>query len=1298
MSQERLDELERRYPGLEDVWPLTPLQTGFLFHALRNDSLDAYTVQLTLHLGGVVDPRRLRRAVAALAARHPNLRVNFVFDGQSPPVQVVQASVELPLRERDLSDLDPEDRAVELVRLQTEDRTQRFDTAHGPLVRLSLIRMGPDDHRLVFTNHHILLDGWSAPLLLKELLVLYGTDADTGVLPPARPYRDYVRWLVQQDAAPARDAWSRYLAGPDRPTLVAPDAEQTSVQALSEETTWALDPADTRRLEGFVRDHGVTVGTVVQVAWGIVLAKLTSQRDVVFGSTVSGRPAEVDGVEEMIGLFVNTVPVRVRLDPYETLTALVERIRAEQTALLDRHHLGLTEIQQVAGPAAGFDTLTVFESYPVDRAALSDAVDIAGMQVREVTGHDSGHYPLTLIAHVDDALRLRLSYRPDLFDAAAADAIVSQVAQVLEAVVDRPKVPLGRLRLFGDEVPVVSAPGTAPSRTWTEIVDDWMSRSPEAVAVVDAGRQWTYAGLDERVQRLAHLLVSRGAAPETTVVVAIRRSFLRVVAMLAVVRAGAVYVPVDPDQPRDRVAAMVRTVTPLCVLVDGPESAVPGGVSVVPVRDVELDGAPATPVPDIDRRAPVRADNTAYVIFTSGSTGTPKGVTVTHRGIAELVDRLSTVADRESRVAQAMLPVFDASLLETIVAFSAGARLVVVPPGIAAGDDLERVLADEEITHLYTTPAVLATLDRDALPALTFVSVGGEACPPSLVETWARGRHMVNGYGPSEATVMSNLLDPLIPGENPTVGPPMPGFDEYLLDSYLQPVAGGAVGELYLTGPGLARGYPGQPGLTATRFVADPLGAPGRRMYRTGDLMRWTRTAQGTEPVYVGRSDFQIQLRGLRIELEEVEAALLRHPAVAQAVVVVRDDGSGDRLVGYVVPAGAVPVEAPEILHVAVTRLPRYMVPSVIVVLPGLPVTPSGKVDRSALPAAAPVGAAYRAPRTPTEGVVARAFASVLERDRIGIDDNFFDLGGNSLAATAVASKLRSELGRDVPLSLVFLDPTPAGLADHLDEPPATAAPATGMFDVLIPLRRQGHRPPVFCVHPAIGLSWVYAGLLRYLPDRPVYGLQLPYLSGGPLDATPAELAHRYVEELRAVQPQGPYTVLGWSQGGLIAHHMGVELGAAGESVDLVVLDYYPLERERRAHTHAELLAGLGIELPGATPDDMTSEQLLDAVNRSLGHETGLSTADLERILTAYAHVHRAAPTLELRCFDGDLLFVAAARSLGTGDGASPALWRPWVSGTITEHTIDCDHLEMMTPAVLAVLGPILADYLAAGS
>ena len=558
---------------------------------------------------------------------------------------------------------------------------------------------------------------------------------------------------------------------------------------------------------------------------------------------------------------------------------------------------------------------------------------------------------------------------------------------------------------------------------------------------------------------------------------------------------------------------------------------------------------------------------------------------------------------------------------------------------------------------------------------------------------------MVNGYGPSEATVMANLLDPLVAGGNPTVGPPMPGFDEYLLDSHLHPVRIGAVGEMYLAGPGLARGYAGRPGPTATRFVANPLGVPGSRMYRTGDLMRWIRTTGGIEPEYIGRSDFQIKLHGLRIELEEVEAILLRHPAIAQAVVVVRDDGNGDRLIGYVVPTGAAPVEAPEILHFVATRLPRYMVPSVLVVLPALPVTSSGKVDRAALPAAAPVGAGYRAPRTPAEHVVVRAFASVLELDRVGIDDNFFDLGGNSLGATAVASKLRTELDREVPLSLVFLDPTPAGLAGHFDKPSsAPETPRIGMFDVLIPLRSHGRRSPVFCVHPAIGLSWVYAGLLRHLPDRPVYGLQLPYLSGGSLDATPAELAHRYIEELRVVQPVGPYTVLGWSQGGLIAHHMGAELRAAGESVELVILDYYPMERHRRALTRTELLANLGIGFHGAAPDELSSEQLLEAVNRALGHETGLSVADLDRILEAYAQVHRAAPTLELRCFDGDLLFFAAAHSLSAGDGTSPALWRPWVSGTITEHTIDCDHLEMMTPEALAVLGPILADYLDAES
>ncbi|UYP20853.1 amino acid adenylation domain-containing protein [Rhodococcus sp. Z13] len=1288
LSQERIEELEQRHPDLQDVWPLTPLQAGFLFHAVQTESVDAYTVQMILHLGGTVDSARLRRSTAALVARHPNLRVNFVMDASSPPVQVVHTQVDVPIRELDVSEADTATRAATLARVRDEDRTRRFDPGRGPLMRLSLVRMGPDDVRVVFTNHHILLDGWSTPLLLKELLALYVTDGVTTALPPVPPYRDYLDWLTRQDTDAARAAWARRLGGLDRPTLVAPAALRAPVEALSEETSLVLDPATTRRLETFVCARATTVGTLVQTAWGIVLSGLTGRDDVVFGSTVSGRPAEVPGIEEMVGLFVNTVPVRVRLDAYETLGALVDRVRAEQAELVDRHHLGLADIARVAGPAAGFDTLTVVESYPVDHAGLSEAVDVAGMCVHEVTVRDSGHYPLTLVVHPTDRPTLRLTYRPDLFDVTTAERIVARVARVLTLLVTRPDAPLGRIRVADEVAPATASPAPGGERTWTELLDDWTSRVPEAVAVVDDGCRWTYAELDCRVNQAVRLLISSGVGPETPVVVAMRRSFLRLVAMHAVLRAGGVYVPVDPDHPAERTAAVLTAVRPARVLVDRPEPALPVTAPTLCVQEATLDAFDAAPVTDADRVAPVRTDNSAYVIFTSGSTGTPKGVVVTHRGIAHLAHRLATVADSDSVVAQSISPVFDASLLESVVAFSAGARLAVVPPGIDAGDALARVLAATDVTHLYTTPAVLATLRPEDLPALIFVSVGGETCPPALAQAWAGDHHMVAGYGPSETTVMSNLLDPLVADRPVTIGTPMPGFVEYVLDSRLQPVPDAAVGEMYLAGPALARGYLGRPGLTASRFVADPFGPAGRRMYRTGDLMR--RPPGTGDAEYVGRTDLQIKLRGLRIELQEVEETLVRHPAVARAVVVVRDDGAGDRLVGYVVPIGSEAIGTAELLQFAGARLPRYMLPTALMVVEDLPITANGKIDRSALPAVPPTRAPYRAPETPTERLVARAFAAALGLTGIGADDDFFELGGTSLGAASVVSALRTELDRDVPVSLIFRAPTPAALARVLDDAATTRIPVTGLLDVLITLRGQGRRTPLFCVHPAIGLSWVYTGLLRYLPDRPVYGLQLPLLSGGPAYGSRAELAHRYVEELRAVRPHGPYALLGWSLGGLLAHHMAVELRVQGEAVDLVILDYYPVPQVRRTFTLAGMLTGLGIDVPG--DDEPSYEDAAAAIDRAVGHRTGLSAAGLRRIERVLAESDPGGTDLGLGSFDGDLVFCAAAGSLDAGE--SPGTWRPWISGTITEHVVDCDHDHLMTPEPLTVIGPILADHL----
>ncbi|NGP09713.1 AMP-binding protein, partial [Rhodococcus sp. 14C212] len=561
LPQPVIEALEQRYRGLEEVWPLTPLQHGLLFHALHTESVDAYVVQLTLHLSGRPELPRLRRAAEALLARHPNLRVAFPYDVDADSVQVVQGDVELPLREVDLSGVDEQARGTELDRILTADRAARFDTALAPLLRLTAISLRPDDFRLVFTNHHLLLDGWSAPLLLRELLALYAADGDVSVLPPVRAYRDYLAWLGRRDVEAARAAWVRALAGVERPTLLAA-AGSAQVEEVTEEIRQEVPEELTGRLEALARRRAVTPNTIVQAAWAVVLATLTGRADVVFGATVSGRPAEVPGIEQMIGLFINTIPVRVALDSYESLGGLLERVQAEQAGLLEHHHLGLTEIQRVVGPAAGFDTLTVFESYPVDRAGLTAATDLAGMRVTDVTVHETGDYPVTVVAHTaGDRLHLRFVFRPSLFDHEDIQRIANRMDRALAAFADEPDLPLGRLQLLDEtelgRLAPVENPRSVPEATWGQIFEAQVARSPHAVAAVCGEQRLTYAQFDARSNRLARLLIDRGIGPESHVAVAMRRSLDLLVAICAIVKAGGAFVPVDPDHPAERIEHML---------------------------------------------------------------------------------------------------------------------------------------------------------------------------------------------------------------------------------------------------------------------------------------------------------------------------------------------------------------------------------------------------------------------------------------------------------------------------------------------------------------------------------------------------------------------------------------------------------------------------------------------------------------------------------------------------------------------------------------------------------------------
>ncbi|MEU0507577.1 amino acid adenylation domain-containing protein, partial [Nocardia sp. NPDC005998] len=1100
LDQPAIDRLEVRYPALDDIWPLTPLQAGLLFHAqLATDAIDAYIVQLSVELGGVVDADRLHRAAQTLLRRHPNLRTAFVRDGAREPVQVVPHTVEVPFTEIDLTEHD--DPAAALEQVTTTDR--RFDMTAAPLLRLTLIGIAPQQYRLLLSMHHILIDGWSTPLLVRELLVLYATDGDASALPSVRPYRDYLTWLNSQDQAAAETAWTRALEGISQPTLLAPADRARRNTTAPREVQVQLSESHTAALVTAAQRQETTLNTVVQAAWALVLANATAREDVVFGTTVSGRPAHISGIESMVGLFVNTVPVRVRLDHRESLAELLRRIQSEQVALLDHHHFGLAQIQQLAGPGAMFDTVTVFESYPVDSAGLSEDTDIAGMRVLDVQGRDAAHYPLGLIVHHDTHLKLTFKYLPELFGQHQIDDFADRVLRVLDTIAAHIDLPLTQLELLSPVeratlVPVRGRPGAEKS-VLPEVFATAAATTPDAAALVCSGTTLSYRELDETSNRWARVLITAGVGPESVVAVALPRSIDAMIAVWAVAKTGAAFVQVDLIHPHDRITGILADSGAALGLTYGTyRDQLPSEISWLDLDDptfaATTEAATPRPIDDYERTTTLRPEHPAYLIYTSGSTGTPKGVVVTHAGIANLAaeTRERFGVTPMSRILAAASPSFDVSILEWLTAAAAGATLVLAATPVAAGAELAEVIDAERVTHAALTPTVLGSLPTDGLDTLRTLILGGETCPPDLAARWAPGHTVINTYGATENTIMSCADAPLTAhADGPmTIGGPVRGFTAVVLDRRLRPVPPGVPGELYLSGPGLARGYHRQPATTAARFVPDPYGPPGTRMYRTGDLVAWTADRALR---FIGRSDLQLTMHGHRIEPGEIETALRSQRDIANAAVTVHTRPNGARqLVGYVVPAPDATPDITTLTTELATSLPTHMIPTAIITLDRMPRTATGKLDYKALPSPDLRHSPYRPPSTELEATVCDAFAETLDIERVGVDDGFFSIGGNSLAAARLVARLVESTGATVPIQWIFTDPTPATLAGRIDARlRGLDEPDTGdVLAVVLPLRAAGAEAPLFCVHPAVGLAWGFSGLVQHLdPDRPVYGL-----------------------------------------------------------------------------------------------------------------------------------------------------------------------------------------------------------------
>ncbi|RDI53338.1 non-ribosomal peptide synthetase [Nocardia mexicana] len=1074
--------------------PATPLQSGLLFHSLYDggEDGDPYLVQFVLTLDGPIRAERLREAWRSVLARHPHLLGSFAVDGGERPRYEIRPDVDIPWRVLDLVEATAEERARAVHRARTEDA--RIDPLAPPLLTVTLLHT--DIHRslLVFTHHHALLDGWSVAILLRELAIGY-----RGIeLPPPTPFRRFLEWSAAQDSDGARRAWARALSGAE-PSRVARASRER--WRPPEDHTFRVPDALSTALRDRAAERNLTINSLMQAMWALVLSNLTGGDEVVFGITVSGRTgsAEMAGV---VGLLMNTVPLRVRSAPGESPLDLATRIQAGRAAIMEHDHLGLPEILAAAGQSDLFDTSLVFENFPVDTGPVDDPDADFSVTSVEVLG--STHFPLTVtVVPEDGGLTFRIGLQPGRIDGFAdADELWSRILAAGEALAARRQSPVGRLRLLGPARHAELLGFGRGARTDVEnggiaaCFESVARRHPRRAAVWCDGVELTYADVDARADRVARRLRARGAGPGVPVGIALPRSADLVVAFLAVYKLGAVCVPLSDRYPPAHVQRLLRFTGTELVLHD-------------------LADAAASTDDDSDLGITVAPEAVATIMFTSGSTGAPKGVEVTHRNIvARAHDRVGD-GDGHERVLLHLPHTWDMVVFELWLPLLTGRTVVIAPPGVLDVHDYAQVLRAGRVTSMLLSAGLFHLLAEQApeqLARLSELASAGDVLAPRAAAAVRRGEHppvVRNLYGPVEATgfaVAYPIPGDAAPDRPVPIGRPADNTRVTVLDPALRPVPAAVSGEIYLSGVGLANGYHRAPALTAARFVADPYGPPGARMYRTGDLGRWN--AEGVLH-FLGRTDRQLKINGFRIEPGEVEAAIRREPDTTAAVVTARRNGSGQSLIAHI--TGTAEIDTAALRARLAASLPAYLVPSAIVQVDELPLTATGKVDVGALPT--PPDGAHVPVRTPRQQIVAAAFAEALGGRTIGITDDFFAHGGNSLSALRAVAVLRSSLGVPVSLRDLFESPTVVALEHALDRQ----------------MRDTGITRPDFAPVPRTHPIPLSPAQLRLWTVNYLGGQQPDYLIataldiGGPLDTAAVEAAVTDIvarhEILRTVLP-----------------------------------------------------------------------------------------------------------------------------------------------------------------------------------
>ncbi|SIO85508.1 non-ribosomal peptide synthetase [Nocardiopsis sp. JB363] len=1334
----------RPVPRPEHV-PLSFAQRRLWFLNRMDTSAADYNLPMAVRITGEPDTDALRGSLGDVTARHESLRTVFPDVDGEPYQHVLPA--ESAVSEADYTEVDSEE---ELRAALAREAGRGFDLAVEAPLRGHLFKVG-GDHVLLLVLHHIAGDGWSTAPLARDLSMAY-TARVHGTAPLNRElpvqYVDYTLWqheVLGDDSDPdsairhSLDDWERRLSGaPDELRMPYDRPRPNTASQPSAGVSVDIGTDLHERLLRLARSTSTSLFMVLQAGLAALHTRLGAGEDIVIGTPVAGRTDPA--LDELVGFFVNTLPLRTDTSGNPDFAEILARVRDADLDAFDDQEVPFEQIVERLNPSRALGRHPLFQTVLTLQNNETPTLELPGLDVRPEPGAAAlgAKFDLSFdLAEQTCALggaggiAGTLEYNSAMFDPNTAHLFVERYVRLLDAATRAPRTPMRRLDILsGDERAGLLSDGHGPRRelpaeTVVELFEDRARNTPEAIALVCGGERLSFATLERRANCLARSLIKLGNGPGDVVAVLLPRSVETVVCLLAVLKSGAAYLPLDVDHPDERLAAMVDDAEPRIVLTEAslahrventPEVL---EVDTLTDRHGDCHCATAGALTDAERLRPLSSSDVVYVVYTSGSTGRPKGVEVEHGSLVnlflshreELFTPVSEELGRRLRVAHTAGVAFDASW-DPILWLVDGHELHMIEDDVRRNPaGLADYLVGNGVDSIETTPSharrLIAEGVLDHADGLSVVALGGEAVDADLWESLSERLNVraYNFYGPTEATVDAVVAG--IGGEaGPTIGRPVGNIRVYVLDSGLQPAPVGALGELYIAGAGLARGYRSRPGMTGERFVADPFTATGGRMYRTGDLVRWR--SDGTLD-FVGRVDDQVKLRGFRVEPGEIRAHLLDHPDVAEAAVLVRRTAHGDaRLVAYLVPRGRPGPTDAELRRRLGAQLPDYMVPAVFVRLEALPLTVNGKVDHAALPDPAEHAPQVSGvPGTRLEARMCALFAQVLDLPKVGVHDGFFELGGHSLLAARLVRRATVALGQEVTVPMLFQNPTVAGLieAAHTVDGAEGGASESGLGRVL-PIRPTGEGAPLFCVHPAGGLAWAYSGLAQHVDaDHPVYGLQAAGIAPGePVGQADdlRELVEDYAARIRETRPEGPYHLLGWSLGGNIAHALACHLQESGDEVaTLTLLDAHPFDQDAGtgfADDGEALTALLRAQGYAEDTEDLPraprARDALEVFRRNGDPRGELSEQAVNAMLQAFEQqvslLNRSRPPV----FDGDVLFFTA--SLDRVPGVSlPERWLPFVDGRIDNHDVDCAHALMARPEPLSVIGPLVADRLA---